>query len=147
MARPSVAIRSRSTVRSSVVSELVNVLSSAGAGRVFFFGGGISPAVTRSSTLTQRANNARLFKSNGNAVRSSPPFFVSASWHWKQFFFTNVWSSFVPARPMRRLTSTNTIVQNQYALCWLILRLRIMNTVERRNSRKDYSELLAHYAI
>ena len=51
--------------------------------RGFFFGG-ISPLLTRSCTRTHLAKLAGCATSYFNAVKSSPPFFVSVSWHSRQ---------------------------------------------------------------
>src|SRR2546421_7756291 len=69
-------------------NEFVNDSESAASGRVFFFGGN-SPLLTRSCTSTHREKFVEFAGSNLSDVRSSPPFFVSVSWHSTQFFSTN----------------------------------------------------------
>src|SRR3954462_4300014 len=83
-------MRARSLSRRALLTKFVNDFSSAGAGRVFFFGGGISPFVTRSSTRTHVENVCGSFRSNLSADRSSPPFFVSLSWHSRQDLLMNL---------------------------------------------------------
>jgi len=53
---------------------------SVAAGRGLFFGG-ISPAAMRSWTFTHRSTFSASLASHFRAVRSSPPFLASASWH------------------------------------------------------------------
>ena len=81
-------MRARSTDTSDEDNEFVNDSDSAASGRGFFFGG-ISPLLTRSCTSTHREKFVEFAGSNLSDVRSSPPFFVSVSWHSAQFFSTN----------------------------------------------------------
>src|ERR1043165_5493859 len=89
MARPSRSRRVRSAVVRADARESTNTSVSAVSGRGFFFGG-ISPLLTRSCTSTHLAKFVELKRSNFKAVRSSPPFFVSRSWHSRQCFWTKL---------------------------------------------------------
>src|SRR5262245_47412292 len=77
-------MRACSTATSAEDNDLVNVANVAGSGRAFFFGG-ISPLLTRSCTSTHLEKLVEFATSNFSAVRSRSPFFVSASWHSKQY--------------------------------------------------------------
>src|SRR5436309_1743269 len=69
-------------------NDFVNASNSPVCGRAFFFGG-ISPLLTRSCTSTHLEKFVELAGSNFRAVKSSPPFCVSASWHSTQYCSTN----------------------------------------------------------
>ncbi len=78
-ARPSPACCSAFAARKLASSAVSSARISSAGGR-FFFAGGISPSRTRSCTFTHAENELGSARSKFNAVRSSPPFFVSASW-------------------------------------------------------------------
>ena len=65
---------------------------SASVGCSFFFGG-ISPSRTRSWTFTHIAKAFASPRSNFSTVRSSFPFFASASWQSKQRSSSNCWTA------------------------------------------------------
>src|SRR5437867_5715476 len=69
-------------------NDVIKAFASAESGRAFFFGG-ISPLRTRSCTRTQVEKFVEFAGSNLSAVKSSPPFLVSASWHSTQYCSTN----------------------------------------------------------
>src|SRR5262245_48358498 len=77
-------MRACSTLTSAEDNDLVNVATAAGSGRAFFFGG-ISPLLTRSCTSTHLEKLVGFARSNFKAVKSRSPFFVSPSWHSKQY--------------------------------------------------------------
>src|SRR5687768_2265999 len=89
MARPSRAIIVFSDAVNSDASLFTNSSTATESGRVFFFLGGISPALTRSCTLIQSAKFAFSSGSYGNAVKSRPASFVRSSWHSTQCFSMN----------------------------------------------------------
>src|SRR5262249_6588777 len=81
--RPSFARLARSAETSDEERDFVKASSSSASGRGFFFGG-ISPLLTRSCTKTHAVKFVASEGSNLSADKSSPPFFVSVSWHSNQ---------------------------------------------------------------
>jgi hypothetical protein len=77
--RPSRATRAASIAVSFASSSPRKARVSSADGRAFFFGG-ISPLAMRSCTFTHVAKFVRSSSFSVSAVKSSPPFFVSASW-------------------------------------------------------------------
>ena len=80
-------MRPRSTDTSADDNDLVKTSNSVASGRAFFLGG-ISPLLTRSYISTHLEKFVEFAGSNLSAVKSKPPFFVSASWHSTQCLST-----------------------------------------------------------
>jgi hypothetical protein len=89
-------------VANVVAMPLTNASNAIGSGRAFFFLGGISPAWTRSCTLTHVAKFALSSGSNGNAVKSRLASFVISSWQSAQCFSMNGFASGNSEAPCNR---------------------------------------------